>query len=67
MTTVISAITGVFSSIGEWITSTLTGMTEVFYTDGGLTFIGTLAICSLGIGLVMLLFNKVKDFLQFRA
>lgn len=67
MTTVIQAITGVFTEIGTWITTTLGDFSEVFYADGGLTFIGTLSIASLGIGLVMLLINKVKDFLQFRA
>lgn len=67
MTSVIQAVTGVFTEIGNWIGNTITGMGELFYADGALTFVGTMAICSLGIGLVMLLFNKVKDFVQFRG
>lgn len=64
---IVEAMTSVFTAIGEWITTTITSFTEVFYNaESGLTFLGTLTIVSLGIGLVMLLINVVKDFLQLR-
>ena len=66
--TVIGSITSVFTEIGNWIGDTITSVGDLFYnTSDGLTLIGTMAVASLGIAVVMLIFNKVKSFVQFRG
>ena len=64
---VIESVFGVFTKIGEWVRGELTGFTEIFYVpESGLTFLGVLALCGLGIGVVFLLINTIRGFLQFR-
>lgn len=58
MTGVLDAILAVFSSIGEWIANAVTDLIPMFYTagdGGGLTFIGVLAVSSLGISVIFLI------------
>ena len=69
---IISAITGVFNSVADWFVEVLPDVLSLFYTagtDGGagsLTVLGALTIFGLGISVVMLVLNMVKDFLRFR-
>lgn len=65
--TIIESITGVFDSVGDWLTTAIGNVTDLFYVDGtGLTLIGTLAIMGLSIAVVMLLINVVRSFLRFQ-
>lgn len=65
---VISAITGVFTEIGEWIVTTIPNIVEVFYnTESGLTFLGILAVVALGISVFFLLMGLIQNFLHFRG
>lgn len=66
-TSVVSAITAVFTAIIQWIVSAITDVIPLFYAaETGLTFIGVLALCALGISITLLVINLVKDFLTFR-
>lgn len=58
---------GVLGDIGEWITSTITGFTSIFYNaESGITVLGWVTIASLGMAVALLLFNTVRDMLRFR-
>lgn len=68
MTSVITAITAVFTAIMEWITGAIADITPIFYVaESGLTFMGTLAIMGLGISIFFLLVHVVTRFIQFKA
>ena len=64
----ITAITNVFTGLGDWLIDYLPSIMEIFYdtTANTLTFLGVLAICGLGFSIFLLLMNIVKSFLQFR-
>ena len=65
--TIVSSIFGVFTEILTWFTTTLGSVGEIFYTaDKGLSFIGTLAVIGLGIGVVLLVVNMVKGLIRLR-
>lgn len=66
--TVIDQVTGVFSSIGSWISESLPKIVTIFYdSTSGLTFLGTLAVCGLAVSVFFLLMNIVQNFLHFRG
>lgn len=73
MNAVITAITGVFTQIANWISTTIPSITAVFYTPGTgdaagqLTFLGVLAVVALGISIFFLLMGLVQNFLHFRG
>ena len=66
-TTTISMITAVFTDIGSWIVSQIQSLTRLFYTDGGLTFLGVLSVCGLAFSLIFLLLRIIQNFLHFRG
>lgn len=67
-TTIVSEVTGVFSSLAQWIAKTLPSITEIFYNaESGLTFLGTLAVCGLAISVFFLLMGLIQNFLHFRG
>ena len=69
MSAIITAITGVFTEIADWITTSIPSITEVFWnSEGGqLTFLGVLAVVALGISIFFLLMGLVQNFLHFRG
>ena len=62
----VSAITGVWTSVLTWITDSMGSIQAVFYdsTNSALTFLGVLAVIGVAIGICLLIFNKVRDFLR---
>lgn len=68
MSGVISQITGVWTSMMEWISSSFAPITELFYTsEAGLTFLGTLAVIAIGISVFFLLMGVIQNFLHLRG
>lgn len=68
----IGSITEVWTSIMTWVTTSLGGVQDVFYTTaadgaGELTFLGVLAVISVAIGIVFLLIGVVQNFLHLRS
>lgn len=58
----------VFARLGEWLGSQLAVLVALFWTaETGLTFIGTLGVAGLGIGVVILVIVIVARFLRFRG
>lgn len=67
MTDVVSSIFAVFTAIIEWFVTSFTAVTTIFYTAGnGLTFVGVLTLCALGIAVTLLLINLIRGMLRFR-
>lgn len=65
-TSVITAITAVFTAIFEWIMEAIPSVVGVFWaTEGGLTFLGVLAVIALGISIFFLIMGLIQRFLHF--
>lgn len=64
----IASVLEVFTAIGSWFVTTISSMLPIFYntTDNSLTFLGVMALASVAVGIVLLVYNFVKDFLKFR-
>lgn len=68
MTNLISSITDVFTAIISWLVGAFEPVSSLFYnTTDGLTFMGTLAIMSLGVSVAFLIVGIVQRFLKFNA
>lgn len=69
MTGVITAMTECFTAVFTWIKTAIVSMVDVFYSsaDGSLTFLGVLALVSLGIGLAFLIIGVIQNFLHLRS
>lgn len=66
--TIVTAITTVFDAISEWLVGALADLGAVFYVaETGLTFIGTLAVIGLAIGIVFLVMGVIQNFLRMRS
>ena len=65
---IVTSIFDVFSSISDWIVSAVADVTPMFWdAQSGLTFMGTLALLGLGVGIVFLIIGIVQKFLTFGA
>lgn len=73
MSGVLASILEVFTSVGTWISTAVSNLIPMFYTEGvegsagELTFLGTLAVVGLAISVVFLLIRVITNFMQFRA
>lgn len=68
MATIISSITGVFDAVMTWFASAFAKIVPIFYaTEGGLTFLGVLAVTGLSISVFFLLVGIVQNFLHLRG
>lgn len=65
--TLISAITAVFTAIGDWIVIALETLQTIFWAEGALTFMGVLAVCGLAFSVIFLLVSIIQNFLHFRG
>lgn len=68
MASITPAVFDVFEAIAEWVVSVMPSIQALFYTaESGLTLLGTLSVCSLGIGIFFLLLGVITNFFQFRS
>ena len=64
----IAKITDVWTQVMTWITTSLGSVQSVFYdATNGLTFLGTLAVISVAIGIAFLIIGVVQNFLKLRG
>ena len=63
--TIITKITGVFSAIGDWITTAIGDIMPLFYANDDLTLLGVLAVCGLAVSIFFLLMGVIQRFLHF--
>lgn len=66
-TGILAAILAVFAQVGTWITTTLPTFFTLFYAEGALTLLGTLAVAGLGISVIFLLIGIIQRFLKFQG
>lgn len=70
---IISAITGVFGAVSDWLVKFIPTLISLFWTPaagetpGSLTFLGILAIISLAISIFFLVMGLIQNFLHFRG
>ena len=64
---IITAITAVFTAIGDWIVSAVEQLQPMFWSGEGLTFLGVLAVCGLAFSVVFLIIGIIQRFLHFRG
>lgn len=65
---VVTAVLGVFTAVGEWLTTAIADLIPMFYSaETGLTILGVLALMSLAISVVFLLVGVIQNFLHFRG
>lgn len=57
----------IWTAIIQWIVSSITDLTDVFYIEGEFTFLGVLALIGLGIGIVFLVIGVIQNFLRMRS
>jgi hypothetical protein len=70
MTNVLADVLDIFSGVGEWIAEAVQTLIPMFYTageNGGLTFLGVLAVAGLAISVVFLIIGVIQNFLHFRG
>lgn len=63
----LTAITDVFDEVSTWIQSAVSGMTNMFYTESGLTLLGILAVTGLAFSVVFLIIGIIQNFLHLRG
>lgn len=62
----VTSVFNVFSKIGSWFVEVIPSMLSIFYNETtGLTIIGILALCGLGVGTILMVFNLVRGFFNF--
>lgn len=70
---IIEGMLAVWEAIGDWIIVRLSDMQAVFWNAGveggvgSLTFLGVLAVATVGIGFVFLLIGVIQNFIKFRS
>lgn len=67
MTGVLGAVFDVFTAIAGWFGQTIPVISTMFYNEGTLTLLGTLAVAGLGVSIVFLLIGVISNFLHFRG
>lgn len=70
MDNVLTDILAIFSGVGDWIADAVNSLVPMFYTagdNGGLTFLGVLAVAGLAISVVFLIIGVIQNFLHFRG
>lgn len=65
MAAILTAIGQMFTTVLSWITSTITGVSAIFYdAETGFTFVGTLLLVAFGIGFVWVLINFIRGLVR---
>ena len=63
----IGTITSVWTDVMTWVTTSLGSVQTVFYDEGALTFLGTLAVIGVSIGIAFLIIGVILNFLKLRG
>lgn len=65
---ILEAILAVFTSVGEWIATSVTNLMPIFYTaESGLTLLGILGVAGLAFSVVFLIIGVIQNFMHFRG
>lgn len=66
-TTLITAMTGVFDAIMDWLVTAINAVISLFWADGALTFLGVLSLVALAISIFFLVVGLIQNFLHLRG
>ena len=65
---VVESVLNVFTLILEWFTTALSSVSSIFYAaETGLTFIGTVSVIGLGIGVILMVIAMIRGLLKGRG
>lgn len=65
---VIESMLAILTAIAGWFVETFNDISGLFYnSETGLTFVGTLAVVGLGIGLILLVINTIRRWIGNRG
>lgn len=68
MTNVLGDVLEIFTGIGTWIVTQVQAMIPMFWAaEGGLTFLGVLAVAGLAFSVIFLVIGIIQNFLHFRG
>ena len=66
-TGIVDSVLEIFTAIGTWFVTMITGMLPIFYSaETGLTIIGVLTCCGLGVSVILLVVGFVRNFFHWR-
>lgn len=63
----LGSITQIWTEVMTWVTTSLGSVQSVFYANGDLTFLGTLSVIGVSIGIAFLIIGVVQNFLKLRG
>lgn len=66
-TTIFGAIAQVWTAIMDWLAGSFPAIEALFWTGTGLTFLGTFAVISIGIGVFFLIMGVIQNFVRLRS
>ena len=65
--TMLEAITDVWTAMISTITGMISSAQTMFYAEGALTFLGTLSVIGVAVGVVFLIIGVIQNFLHLRG
>ena len=63
----IATFVAVWEAVSTFLTSLFGDVITLFYADGTLTFVGTMAVIMAGVSLILLVFNLIRSFFAMRG
>lgn len=66
-TTIFSQIAAIWTAIMEWLAGTFGTIEALFWTGSQLTFLGTMCVISIGIGVFFLVVGVITNFIKLRS
>lgn len=60
---VLTAVLAVMTGVVEWFVESIPLVIALFWAEGSLTFLGVLAVISVAIGVLFLIFGVISSFL----
>lgn len=71
MGNLVTLVLSVFTSIGDWFVETMLSLASLFVSTGTggeieLTLFGIMALMGVGVGTILLIINKVSDFMAWK-
>lgn len=64
---IISSVMEIFTAILNWFTTSMTAVSNLFYTDGNLTLVGVMALLGLGIGVFTVVVGIIRSLIKARG
>lgn len=66
-TAIFSQIAAIWTAIMEWLAGSFGTIEALFWADGALTFLGTMCVISIGIGVFFLIVGVITNFIKLRS